>query len=71
MSKDNPDLTAEQKNILFEEGTEPPGSSELNNEKEKVIICHCESINILIQSITVDLAGPLFFNLYLMFLKQK
>ena len=26
-------LTREQKFILFEEGTEPPGSSSLNNEK--------------------------------------
>ena len=38
MPKDNPDLTIEQKNILFEEGTEPPGSSELNNEKEMEVI---------------------------------
>ena len=28
-------LTAEQRLVLFEEGTEPPGSSELNNEKRK------------------------------------
>ena len=35
MSKNNPDLTAEQKLILFEEGTEPPGSSELNDEKRE------------------------------------
>ena len=27
------DLTTEQKHILFEEGTEPPGSSPLNYEK--------------------------------------
>ena len=26
-------LTVEQKLVMFEEGTEPPGSSELNNEK--------------------------------------
>ena len=33
-SKDkDSDLTSEQKLILFEEGTEAPGSSELNNEK--------------------------------------
>ena len=30
MSKNNSNLTAEQKLILFEEGTERPGSSELN-----------------------------------------
>ena len=35
MSKNNPNLTAEQKLILFEEGTERPGSSELNSEKRK------------------------------------
>ena len=33
MKKKNPNLTAEQKIVLFEEGTEPPGSSELNHEK--------------------------------------
>ena len=45
MSKDNPDLTAEQKNILFEEGTEPPGSSELNNEKREGSY-HCANCGI-------------------------
>ena len=33
MTKKNPNLPAEQKLILFEEGTEVPGSSELNYEK--------------------------------------
>ena len=33
--KINPNLTAEQKLILFEEGTERAGSSELNHEKER------------------------------------
>ena len=33
--KINPDLTAEQKLILFEEGTELAGSSELNDEKRE------------------------------------
>jgi peptide-methionine (R)-S-oxide reductase len=33
MKNKNTNLTAEQKLILFEEGTESPGSSELNNEK--------------------------------------
>ena len=33
MNKKN--LTAEQKSILFEEATEPPGSSSLNNEKRE------------------------------------
>ncbi len=35
MKKSNPNLTPEQKLILFEEGTERPGSSELNNEKRE------------------------------------
>ena len=35
MTKHNPDLSAEQKLILFEEGTERPGSSKLNYEKRK------------------------------------
>ena len=33
MSKKNPNLTAEQKLVMFEDGTEPPGTSELNDEK--------------------------------------
>ena len=33
MCKKNPNLTAEQKLVMFEDGTEPPGTSELNNEK--------------------------------------
>jgi Conserved domain frequently associated with peptide methionine sulfoxide reductase len=33
--KINQNLTAEQKLVLFEEGTEPPGTSELNNEKRE------------------------------------
>ncbi len=35
MKKKNEKLTSEQKIILFEEGTEPPGSSELNYEKRE------------------------------------
>ena len=31
--KVNKDLTAEQKLVLFEDGTEPPNTSELNHEK--------------------------------------
>ena len=33
--KINKDLTAEQKLVLFEEGTEAPGTSELNYEKRE------------------------------------
>ena len=35
MSKRNPNLTSEQKLVMFEDGTEMPGSSELNNEKRE------------------------------------
>ena len=35
MTKKNPNLTAEQKLIMFEDGTERAGSSELNNEKRE------------------------------------
>ena len=35
MNKKNPNLTAEQKLVMFEDGTETPGSSELNNEKRE------------------------------------
>ena len=33
--KKNSNLTPEQENILFNEATEPPGSSEINNEKRE------------------------------------
>ena len=33
MIKKNPNLTADQKLVMFEDGTEPPGTSELNNAK--------------------------------------
>ena len=35
LKADKSKLTEEQKNILFEEGTEPPGSSSLNYEKRE------------------------------------
>ena len=35
MNKKNLNLTAEQRLVMFEDGTEPPGSSELNNEKRE------------------------------------
>ena len=41
MSKiDKSKLSAEQKIVLLEEGTEPPGSSELNSEKREGVY-HC------------------------------
>ena len=45
MTKKNPNLTAEQKLVLFEDGTEPPGTSELNNEKRKGSY-HCANCGI-------------------------
>ena len=45
MTKKNSNLTAEQKLIMFEEGTEPPGSSELNNEKREGSY-HCANCGI-------------------------
>ena len=35
MNKKNPNLTAEQKLVMFEDGTEAPGTNELNNEKRE------------------------------------
>ena len=40
MNKKKDNLTTEQKNILFEEGTEQPGTSSLNDEK-RVGAYHC------------------------------
>ena len=45
MKKNNPNLTAEQKLILFEEGTETPGSSALNNEKREGSY-HCSNCGV-------------------------
>ena len=45
MSKKNPNLTAEQKLVMFEDGTEPPGTSELNNEKRNGSY-HCANCGI-------------------------
>ena len=38
LMKKNPNLSAEQKLVMFEDGTEPPGTSELNNEKREGVI---------------------------------
>ena len=45
MNKKNPNLTAEQKFVMFEDGTEAPGSSELNNEK-RVGSYHCANCGV-------------------------
>ena len=41
----NPNLSAEQKLVMFEDGTEPPGTSELNNEKREGSY-HCANCGI-------------------------
>ena len=74
MNKKNPNLTAEQKLVMFEDGTEPPGTSELNNENEKeVIIVLIVELNYLtlIQNMKVDQVGHHSINLYQTCLKQK
>ena len=45
MKKINPNLTKEQKIVLFEEGTENPGSSVLNQEKREGTY-HCVNCDI-------------------------
>jgi len=74
MTKKNPNLTAEQKLVMFEDGTEPPGTSELNNEKRDGSY-HCANCGIKLfdssLSTKVVQDGHLFMSHYLMFLKQK
>ena len=45
MNKKSPNLTVEQKLVMFEDGTEPPGTSELNNEKREGSY-HCANCGI-------------------------
>ena len=45
MTKKNFNLTTEQENILFNEATEPPGSSELNHEKREGAY-HCANCGV-------------------------
>ena len=70
----NPNLTNQQKKIMFNEDTERPFSSELLNEKEKVfIIVLIVELNSLLRllNLIVELGGHLFQNQYLVLLKQK
>ena len=72
--KINPNLTAEQKLILFEEGTELQDQVNLIMKKEKeVFIVQIVEKNYLIQkqNMRVDQVGLLFMSLYQMCLKQK
>ena len=67
MNKKNPNLTAEQKIVMFEEGTELPGTSELNNEKREGSY-HCANCGVkLFDSKTKKLKihkGWVVLNLY-------
>ena len=67
-------LTLEQKNILLEEGTEPPGTSHLHQEKREGDY-YCAGCNTKLfeskKNMKVDLGGHLFLNLYQMYLKQR
>ena len=73
--KINQDLTAEQKLVLFEDGTEAPGTSELNHEKrEKVAITVLIVVkNYLIQMLNMKVVqvGLHSINHYQMLLKLK
>ena len=64
MKKNNSNLTAEQKLILFKEETETPGSSELNSEKREGSY-HCANCGVkLFESNTKYESGsgwPSFF----------
>ena len=70
MSKKNPNLTAEQKLVMFEDGTEPPGTSELNNEKRNGSY-HCANCGVeLFKSETKYESGsgwPSFFQSCLLY----
>ena len=74
MSKKNSNLTAEQKLVMFEDGTEPPGSSELNNERREGSY-HCANCDVKLfaskLSMKVDQVGHHFFNHCQMYLKLK
>ena len=72
--KINKNLTVEQKLVLFEEGTEAPGTSLLNNEKERdlfIVLTVKRDCLIPKLNMKVGQVGHLFTNLYQMYLKQK
>ena len=74
MNKKNSNLSAEQKLVMFEEGTEPPGSSELNNEKREGSY-HCANCGVSYSTLKLNMkvvqAGHRFLNQYQMYLRQK
>ena len=73
--KINKDLTSEQKLILFEDGTEAPGTSELNHEKRERVVT---TVLIVVKSYLIQLlnmkvvqVGLHFISHYLMLSKLK
>ena len=72
--KKNPNLSSEQKLILFEEGTERPGSSELNFEKREGDY-HCANCDVKLfeskKNTKVVLVGHRSLTHCLMYLKLK
>ena len=74
IKKINKDLTAEQKLVLFEDGTEAPGTSELNHEKREGSF-HCANCGEKLfdsnTNMKVVQVGLHFINHYLMLLKLK
>ena len=74
MTKNNPNLSDQQKKVLFEEATEAPGSSELNFEKREVVIIVQiveQNYSTQIPSMKVAQDGLHFTSLFLMYLKLK
>ena len=75
MNEKNKNLSAEQKLILFEEGTERPGSSELNFEKREgsYPIVLIVTLNYSTQKLNMKVvpAGLHFMNLCQRYLRQK
>ena len=72
--KKNPNLSSEQKLILFEEGTERPGSSELNFEKREGNY-HCANCDVKLfeskKNMRVVLVGHHSLSHCLMYSKQR
>ena len=70
----NPNLNAEQKLVLFEDGTEAPGTSELNNEKREGSY-HCANCGEKLFDSTAKYESgsgwPHFIRHYLMLSKLK
>ena len=63
MKKIYKDLSSEQKLVMFEDGTEPPGTSELNNEK-RIGSYHCANCEVkLFESYTKYESGSIILSI--------